>query len=167
MELRVTKGRILRFGAGRCRCALGHGGRTADKHEGDGATPVGWFTLRRVLYRADRVPRPLTGLPARALTPRDGWCDDAASRDYNRPVRLPVAAGHERLWRHDHLYDLIVVLGHNDAPVRPRRGSAIFLHIAAPDFAPTEGCVAIEAHLLARILRRCGPNSRIHIEGGV
>lgn len=132
------------------RAALGRGGVRVHKAEGDGATPAGLLPLRRVLYRADRLAIPRTALPREPLAEADGWCDDPADAAYNRPVRLPYPARHEELWRRDEVYDVIGVLGWNDAPVVRGAGSAIFLHVARPDFAPTEGCVALpRADLLA------------------
>ena len=133
----------LTLGSRRCRSAVGHGGIRMHKQEGDGATPAGLLPLRRVLYRADRVARPRSAVPAMPLAPHDGWCDDPSHADYNHPVRLPHDGRHEALWRADSLYDIIGVLGWNDAPVQRKAGSAIFLHVARPDLAPTEGCVAL------------------------
>ena len=96
-----------------------------------------------MLYRADRVVRLDCAVAAEPLAPDDGWCDDPTHPDYNRMIRLPHPARHEALWRDDAVYDLIGVLGWNDAPAIRNRGSAIFLHVARPDFAPTEGCVAL------------------------
>ena len=127
----------------RVRAAIGHGGVRADKQEGDGATPLGILPLRRVFYRADRIAIPTTQLPREPITQTDGWCDDPTDRAYNRHVGLPYTARHEEFWRVDHIYDLVVVLGWNDAPVIARRGSAIFLHLARPDYAPTDGCIAL------------------------
>ncbi|HLB79812.1 MAG TPA: hypothetical protein VJJ77_04860, partial [Dongiaceae bacterium] len=101
MDLIVSAGGAADWGGRSFRCALGRTGIRADKREGDGVTPAGCFGLRRVLYRADRLARPPTALPVAALTPQDGWCDDPADPMYNRPVRLPYAARHERLWRAD------------------------------------------------------------------
>ncbi|MFX6266199.1 hypothetical protein ABTF63_19150, partial [Acinetobacter baumannii] len=84
----------------------------------------------------------------------DGWCDDPAHGDYNRKVRLPFSASHEQLWRDDDLYDLVVVIGYNDQPVQQGAGSAIFLHVADPNFKPTEGCVAIELPSLLSVVER-------------
>lgn len=127
------------------RCALGAGGMrdATNKREGDGATPRGLYTLRRVLFRGDRTASPQTKLPFRELRQNDGWCDDPADPAYNRPVALPYPASHECLWRDDHVYDLIGVLSHNDDPPVPGLGSAIFIHLARPDYSPTRGCVAL------------------------
>jgi L,D-peptidoglycan transpeptidase YkuD (ErfK/YbiS/YcfS/YnhG family) len=142
---RVGPEGILRLGPHAWRCALGRGGIRTEKQEGDGATPAGLLPLRRLLYRADRGPAPrLPGrLPVEPIAPQDGWCDDPAHPDYNRPITLPHPARHEQLWREDGLYDILGVLGWNDAPVQRGRGSAIFLHLARPGLAPTEGCVAL------------------------
>ena len=144
---------------GRVRCALGRSGVVAAhaKREGDGATPAGVWPLRRIWVRADRLALPLLSgpslsLPVHAIDPLLGWCDDPSSEDYNRPVRLPHPASHERMWREDSVYDLVVELGFNDDPPILGRGSAIFLHLARPDFSPTEGCVAVELAVLLEIL---------------
>ena len=134
------------------RATLGRGLVRLDKQEGDGATPAGVLPLRRVLYRADRGPPPACAVPIEPLAPDDGWCDDPAHADYNRMVRLPHDARCEELWRTDGVYDLIGVLGWNDAPVVRDRGSAIFLHVARPDYAPTEGCVALAPADLRHVL---------------
>jgi L,D-peptidoglycan transpeptidase YkuD (ErfK/YbiS/YcfS/YnhG family) len=112
------------------------------------------MALRRVFYRPDRLAAPVTALPTRALGASDAWCDDPQSPDYNRLVRLPFTARHELLWREDEIYDVIVELGWNDDPVVPGNGSAIFLHVARPDFSPTEGCVALDRSALLTVLRR-------------
>jgi L,D-peptidoglycan transpeptidase YkuD (ErfK/YbiS/YcfS/YnhG family) len=133
------------------RVALGRGGVRIDKREGDGATPAGLLALRRVLFRADRIGKPPScALLREPISPDDGWCDDPLHPDYNRMVRLPHPARCEALWRPDPLYDVVGVLGWNDAPPVPGRGSAIFLHVATPDLSPTAGCIALAlADLLA------------------
>jgi L,D-peptidoglycan transpeptidase YkuD (ErfK/YbiS/YcfS/YnhG family) len=147
------------------RCARGPAGVVAAsaKREGDGAGPTGAWPLRRVLYRPDRRAAPATALPVAPLDPSDGWCDAPADPAYNRQVRLPYPASAERLWLDDGLYDLIVVLGHNDDPVVAGAGSAIFLHIARPDFSPTQGCVALAAADLEALLALAGPGAALVI----
>lgn len=142
-------------------CALGRSGITHLKREGDGATPVASMPLLAVLYRADRVARPQTGLPIRAIRPDDGWCDASPDANYNRPIRLPYAASHEAMWRSDGLYDIVVVLDWNLSRRSKGRGSAIFLHVARPAFLPTEGCVALRRRDLADILSGIGPGARL------
>jgi L,D-peptidoglycan transpeptidase YkuD (ErfK/YbiS/YcfS/YnhG family) len=151
----------------RVRCALGKGGLkpAADKREGDGASPIGVWPLRRVLWRPDKGPPPKTALPVQAIGPGDGWCDAPLDPAYNRPVALPYPASAERLWRGDDLYDLVVVLGHNDDPVVPGAGSAIFLHLARPDYSPTEGCVAVARADLEALLAEAGPGDGLEIRG--
>jgi L,D-peptidoglycan transpeptidase YkuD (ErfK/YbiS/YcfS/YnhG family) len=165
MDLIVAASGEARWGELRFRCALGRGGLKAEKREGDGATPIGAWPMRRLLYRADRLGRPATRLPFIELEPEDGWCDDPADPAYNRPVRRPYPGRHERLWREDDLYDLVVVLGHNDDPVVAGHGSAIFLHVARPDYERTEGCVALAAADLLRVLAEAAPGDRVVVEG--
>ncbi|HXA38322.1 MAG TPA: L,D-transpeptidase family protein [Phenylobacterium sp.] len=158
----------LDLGGRRARCALGKAGVTpaADKREGDLASPAGVWPIRQVLYRPDRGGPPRTALPATALSPDDGWCDDPADAAYNRAVKLPCAASHEAMWRDDHLYDLIVVLGHNDDPPEPGMGSAIFLHLAREGYAPTEGCVALARPDLEELLAAARPGDALEIRAG-
>jgi L,D-peptidoglycan transpeptidase YkuD (ErfK/YbiS/YcfS/YnhG family) len=147
------------------RCAVGRGGIvTADaKHEGDGCTPAGSWAMREMFYRADRETAPVTGLQMRALTPEDAWCDVEGDPAYNRLVRLPYPTRDEKLWREDHLYDLVVVLGYNDDPPRAGRGSAIFLHLARPDFSPSSGCVTLGRDDLLTVLREATGQTYVQI----
>ncbi len=164
-DILVTSDGILSYGGLRFRCALGKGGvrPEADKREGDGATPLGRYAIRQVLYRPDRLTAPYTRHPLQALTPQDGWCDDPADPAYNRFVMLPQSASHEKLWREDAVYDVIVVLGHNDDPPVPGLGSAIFLHVARPDYSGTEGCVALALPDLLALLEVLPPNAALRI----
>lgn len=148
----VSRG-TLRYKSFAFPCVLGRAGIRLDKTEGDGATPVGRFALKRVLYRGDRLMPPATRLPIAPLARDDGWCDAPEDPNYNKPVKLPYAASAETMWREDALYDLVVVLGHNDDPVVPGAGSAIFMHVAASDNAPTAGCVALAREDLLSVLR--------------
>jgi L,D-peptidoglycan transpeptidase YkuD (ErfK/YbiS/YcfS/YnhG family) len=162
-EILVSGDGWLSWSNERHRCALGRAGVVADKREGDGGTPAGRFRLRRVLYRADRMPRPVSGLPVAVIAPDDGWCDDPESPDYNRQVRLPIEASAEEMWRHDALYDLVVVIGHNDDPPVSGLGSAIFLHVAPPGDAPTAGCVGLPVDVLRRLVAGLDDDSEIEI----
>lgn len=143
---------FLDLGFTRVPCVLGRTGRRVLKREGDGATPFGRFGILSLLYRADRRSRPQANLPVASIEANDGWCDAPADRNYNRPVRHPYPESAERLWRDDHLYDVVGVLDYNISPRVRGRGSAIFLHICHPDGKPTAGCIAISAHDMKKLV---------------
>ena len=144
--------------------ALGSAGIRANKREGDGATPRGSFRLVRLWWRRDRATRPRTRLPVRRIGESDAWCENPGDRRYNRPIQLAANAAGDRLWRNDHLYDLLIELDHNARPRVAGRGSAVFLHLARPGFRPTAGCVALAPESFRRLLVRLGPGTRIVIE---
>ena len=164
IHLKVSAEGWLQCGNRVFRCTLGRGGVTTDKREGDGATPAGNYPLRQLLYRSDRLAPPTNALPTSPLRPRAGWCADPGHSAYNRPVTLPLDASSESMWRDDHLYDLVVVLGYNDDPVVSGLGSAIFLHVASPEYSPTEGCIALAKEDLLTVLADITPGSDIRIE---
>jgi L,D-peptidoglycan transpeptidase YkuD (ErfK/YbiS/YcfS/YnhG family) len=155
---------LLIAGSLQVRIALGRAGIRADKREGDGATPRGRFRPLRLWWRCDRGPQPQTLLPLRRISRTDGWCEDARDRRYNRPVRVPEASSADRLWRQDHLYDLIVEIDHNTRPRVAHRGSAVFIHVAWPGFAPTAGCVALRQRDLRHLIGRMDRKTRILIQ---
>jgi len=158
----------LQVGDRRYRCAVGKGGVAAPgtKVEGDGKTPAGTFPLRTPRFRPDRIAasRLPAAWKAQPLRPEDGWCDAPADLRYNLPVTRPYPASHEALWREDGLYDLLVPLGYNDDPILPGRGSAIFFHLASPDYGPTAGCVAVSLPDMLEILTALGPGARMEIQ---
>lgn len=151
----------LSSGALRFPCALGRCGRRARKREGDGATPLGCWVVRRIYYRPDRVSRPRARCPVMPLRPTDGWCDAVGDRNYNRWVKHPYPASAERLWREDGLYDVVIVLSFNVVPRIQGRGSAIFIHCARPGYPPTAGCIALACAQLLRLVERLPPRARI------
>jgi L,D-peptidoglycan transpeptidase YkuD (ErfK/YbiS/YcfS/YnhG family) len=132
---------ILSMGSLSFPCAIGRAGIGVKRREGDGLSPMGRFAITAWLRRKDqwRVFRP----DCIAIEPTDGWCDDPASQNYNRPVSLPSRAGAENLWREDNIYDVVGILDFNFRPRILWRGSAIFVHLAHPDLRPTAGCIAI------------------------
>ena len=166
MDLVVSyspQGPVLDWGAGPRRCAIGPAGIAPKLREGDGITPLGVFDLREVFYRPDRVPMLFTSLPLWRIEADDGWCDAPQDENYNRLVKLPYAASAENLWRDDHVYDIVVVIGFNDDPVYAGKGSAIFLHLAKPDYPPTAGCVALAEADLRAALEQFQPGDKIRI----
>lgn len=162
----VVTGNTLTFNGKTYRCAIGKGGFSADKKEGDGCTPIGTFALRECWYRPDKLIPPNTALPLKAIHEDDGWCDDPKSAEYNRHIKIPSPPGrgkgegrkreeeysYEHLFRADSVYDFIIPLGYNDAPPVAGKGSAIFLHIARENYEGTEGCVALAKADLLEIL---------------
>ncbi|WP_417495040.1 L,D-transpeptidase family protein [Maricaulis sp.] len=166
MDWMVSGSGSMELAGKRVRAALGRAGICPQnsKQEGDGATPTGRYALRRILYRADRMTPPESALPSRPIRTDDGWCDDPLDAAYNRPVRLPYAASHETLFREDGLYDLILVLGHNDDPPVAGAGSAIFLHCKRGDYEPTEGCVALDPADVKWLLSKAKPGDDLVIE---
>jgi L,D-peptidoglycan transpeptidase YkuD (ErfK/YbiS/YcfS/YnhG family) len=167
MNLIVTSdsdGVWLDWGAGKRRAAIGPGGIAIKGGEGDGITPRGAFTVREIFYRADRIAKPVTRLRLRAIQPDDGWCDAPDDPNYNRLVKLPYPASAETMWRDDHLYDLVAVLGYNDDPVVAGNGSAIFLHLAKPGYAHTHGCVALRYEDALVAIEQLQPGDQVVVE---
>jgi L,D-peptidoglycan transpeptidase YkuD (ErfK/YbiS/YcfS/YnhG family) len=148
-------------------CSIGRSGIKKNKQEGDGATPYGKYPIRKIYYRADRIAKNQlkTTLPVITIHPDDGWCDDINSIKYNQPVKLPFKGSYEALWRLDHVYDIVVVIGYNDQPIKKAQGSAIFLHVATDDYKPTAGCIAVSLPNLLKILSYLNANSVIEITG--
>jgi L,D-peptidoglycan transpeptidase YkuD (ErfK/YbiS/YcfS/YnhG family) len=156
-------GGYLHWQARKTRAAVGAAGVRLTKKEGDGATPAGTFPLPFGMYRPDRIKLPLTNLPMTPLREVHAWVDDGNDPKYNQLVELPYPAHTENMWRADGIYDLLVVVGYNMNPTQPGAGSAIFLHIARPNFAPTEGCLAIERNVLLNLVTLLGPESTLTI----
>lgn len=170
-DIQVLSENTLSFDGKTYQCAIGGKG-FADAHtrkEGSNTTPRGRFALRECWYRPDKLSAPHTVLMLRHIQQDDGWCDDSSHPQYNRHVKLPFAASHEKLWREDAMYDIIVPLGFNDSPVVPGLGSAIFMHVAKPEslkgagYSTTEGCVALALPDLLELLEALGPHTQIVI----
>lgn len=142
----------LRFGTVEMACTLGRNGvcAVAAKREGDGCTPLGAWPVRGVLLRPGKAKPTAIRLPWRWVREGDGWSDDPADPAYNRPVHLPRPFSAEMLLRADDAYDVIVVLGHNDAPPVSGHGSAIFLHLS--EGRPTAGCIAVDRADMLKLL---------------
>ena len=145
------------------KCSIGLSGVSDSKKENDGTTPAGKYKIRSVLYRADKVTRPVTLLDAEPIKTNDVWCDNPQKREYNRKVKYSNDFTTEKLWREDNLYDLIVVIGYNDDPVIAGKGSAIFMHVAKPDYETTRGCIALKLADLYQILKTLKPLDTIFI----
>lgn len=164
MDIEVFSDGILRFQGKEYKCALGRGGVGIKRGEGDNVTPVGTYNLEQAFYRPDKLDRPASGLDFRATKENQGWCvDPNDSENYNKPVTLPHPDNHERMWRNDDIYDIVVVFGYNTRPVQLGLGSAYFIHVARANYSPTEGCVALSKPDLLEILKQIKPATKIVI----
>jgi len=150
----------------RIPCAIGRGGITTDKREGDAPTPPGPLRLMRAGYRADRMARPQTrgAFHLRAIGPADLWSDDPADPAYNHTVRAPHPFSHERLRRADPLYDVFIITDWNWPNATPGKGSAIFVHNWRKPRYPTEGCIAFAPADLRWIIAHWQPGARIIVK---
>ncbi len=157
------RGGYLHWPSGETRAAIGAGGIRPSKKEGDRATPAGTFSLPFGMYRQDRIKLPSTDLPMTPLRQTHAWVDDPNDPKYNQLVELPYPAHTEELWRTDEIYDLLVVVGYNMNPTRPGAGSAIFIHIARPNFSPTDGCIAVSRSILLKLIPMLGSDSTLTI----
>lgn len=158
---------VLSFGGREFPCALGKNGVIAadEKREGDNKTPIGIWPIRQIFYRKDKIQKPSSPFLTRECEENFGWCDSPNDENYNKFVHHPYPASAEKLWRDDDLYDICVVLGHNDSPVIANMGSAIFMHIARENYGHTEGCVALSRDDLAYLLENCDQDTKIEIIG--
>ncbi len=144
-------------------CVFGKNGFSPDKVEGDEKTPIGVFSIDTIFFRADRLDPFKTNLEITPIYENFAWCDDPISPFYNQFITLPFAEGHERLWRDDELYDIVVVLSYNTEPVVKGKGSAIFMHVAKEDMKYTKGCVALEKKDLIALLGLIREDTKIEI----
>jgi L,D-peptidoglycan transpeptidase YkuD (ErfK/YbiS/YcfS/YnhG family) len=145
------------------RCSLGINGIKNKKKEGDGITPKGIFKLKKIYYRNDKVKNIVTKVKKIKITKDMGWCDDPKSKFYNKLIRLPSKFGHEKLYRKDYIYNLIIVLDYNMNPVTKNKGSAIFIHLAKKNYKPTQGCMGLKQNDLIKLIKMIKKNQKIKI----
>ena len=159
----IKKSGYLEYKNLKFRCALGKAGIKKKKKEGDNITPKGTFKIIRVYYRRDKIKNITASIKKRKIKKNIGWCDDPVSNSYNKEIKLPSKFGHEKLYRKDNLYDLILVLNYNINPVIKNKGSAIFIHIAKKNYKPTAGCIALKQRDLLELLKNIKKNTKIKI----
>jgi L,D-peptidoglycan transpeptidase YkuD (ErfK/YbiS/YcfS/YnhG family) len=159
----VKKSGYLKYKNLKFRCALGKAGIKKKTMEGDNVTPEGIFKIIKIYYRPDKIRKIKASIKKIKIIKNMGWCDDPKSRFYNRQIKLPTKYSHEKLYRNDNLYDLIVVLNYNMNPIIKNKGSAIFLHIAKKSYLKTKGCIALKKEHLIKIILRIKKNTKIKI----
>ncbi len=159
----VKKSGYLKYKNLKFRCALGKGGVKKKTMEGDNITPKGIFKIIKIYYRPDKIKKIKTLIKKIKIKKNMGWCDDPSSRFYNKLINLPTKYTHEKLYRNDSLYDLIVVLSYNTNPIIKNKGSAIFIHIAKNSYKKTKGCIALKKEHLIEIISKIKKNTKIKI----
>jgi L,D-peptidoglycan transpeptidase YkuD (ErfK/YbiS/YcfS/YnhG family) len=145
------------------KCALGKSGIKKYKKEGDGSTPAGIYKFSKVYYRKDRIKKIQCSLKKIIIKKNMIWCDDIKSSYYNQQIYLPSSFSHEKLYRKENIYDIIIVINYNMNPIIKNKGSAIFLHVAKKNYNKTEGCIAVKKNELLKILNNLKRNTKIKI----
>ena len=159
----INKFGLLKYKNLKFRCALGKAGIGEKKSEGDKITPRGTYKIVRIYYRSDRIKKIASKFKLVKIKSNMGWCDDPTSKFYNQEVKLPSKFSHEKFYRKDEIYDLIVVLDYNIEPTIKNKGSAIFIHITKNKYTKTLGCVALRKTHLIKILAQIDKNVKIKI----
>jgi L,D-peptidoglycan transpeptidase YkuD (ErfK/YbiS/YcfS/YnhG family) len=159
----INKSGYLKYKKLKFKCALGKAGIGKKKREGDNVTPTGTFKVVKIYYRSDRVKKISSKLGLIEITKNVGWCDDPNSKNYNKLINLPSKYSHERLFKKDNIYDIIVILNYNMKPIIKNKGSAIFIHVAKKNYQPTQGCIALKKNDLLKLLSKISKNIKIKI----
>ena len=156
--------KYLTFKNYKAKCAIGKKGIGSKKKEGDLITPRGKYKVKYILYRKDRIKKIQSEMRIIKIEKNMGWCDDPRSRNYNKLIKLPSNYKHEKLFKKENIYDIILVLNYNMRPIKKNKGSAIFIHVSKKNFKKTEGCVAIQKRDLLKIVKEIKKNTKVMIE---
>ena len=162
MHIKINKN-YLSYGKYKVKCALGKRGIGTKKKEGDKITPKGRYNIKFLLYRKDRIKKIKTKLKKIIIKKNLGWCDDPSSKNYNKLIYLPTENSHEKLYKSDNSYDIVLVLNYNMSPVKNGKGSAIFIHVAKRNYKKTLGCIAINKIALLKIISEIKKNTIVEI----
>ena len=159
----INKSGDLKYTDIKFKCALGKSGIEKKRIEGDNITPKGTFKIIKIYYRKDRIKKINSTFKLVEIKKNMGWCDDPKSERYNQLIKLPSKYGHEKFFRNDRIYDLILVLDYNMNPVIKNKGSAIFIHIAKNNYTKTKGCIALKKKDLIEIISKIKKDTKIRI----
>jgi L,D-peptidoglycan transpeptidase YkuD (ErfK/YbiS/YcfS/YnhG family) len=163
MHIEINKNYLI-YNKYKVKCAVGKRGIGYKKREEDLITPIGQYKIKFILYRKDRIKRIRTKLKKIIIKKNMGWCDDAKSQKYNKLIHLPSTYNHEKLYKKENIYDIILVLNYNMNPIKKYKGSAIFIHVAKKKFENTKGCIAIKKTQLLKIIKELKINTKVKIE---
>ena len=161
MHILINKN-YLTYNKLKVKCAIGKKGIGFKKKEGDLITPKGQFKIKYILYRKDRV-KISSKLQKKVIRKNMVWCDDPKSSHYNKLVKLPFDYNHEKLYKNENIYDIILVLNYNMNPIKKNKGSAIFIHVSKNNFKKTKGCVAIKKISLIKLIKKINPYTKVKI----
>jgi L,D-peptidoglycan transpeptidase YkuD (ErfK/YbiS/YcfS/YnhG family) len=159
----INKSGYLKYKNLKFRCALGKAGIGKKIKEGDNITPKGTYKIIKIYYRKDRIKELVSQIKLIKIKKNIGWCDDPKSKKYNQLIYLPTKYSHEKLYRRDNIYDLILVLNYNIKPIIKNKGSAIFIHIARKNYKKTAGCIALEKNNLIKLVLKIQKHTKIKI----
>ena len=159
----INKSGYLKYKNLRFRCALGKGGVKKKIKEGDNITPRGNYKIIDIYFRKDRIKNISSKFKLIKITKTMGWCDDPSSKNYNQSIKLPTKYGHEKLYRKDNIYDIIVIINYNMSPIVKNKGSAIFIHVANKFYKKTKGCIALKKNNLIKLIENISVNTKIKI----
>ena len=162
MQIIIIEKDTLLYDEFKFKCSIGKNGKTSKKIEGDNKTPKGLYTLGPLYYRKDRLPKLSTKLKKIKIMKNFGWCDDVKSKFYNKPIKTNINVRHEKLYRNDKKYDLLIPIEYNSKKTKKNKGSAIFLHLTS-NYKKTQGCVAIKEKDMLILLKLINKKTKIKI----
>jgi L,D-peptidoglycan transpeptidase YkuD (ErfK/YbiS/YcfS/YnhG family) len=162
MKIIIIEKDTLLYDEFKFKCSIGKNGKTTKKIEGDNKTPKGLFALGPLYYRKDRLPKLSTKLKKIEIMKNFGWCDDVKSKFYNKPIKTNINVRHEKLYRNDKKYDLLIPIEYNSKKPKKNKGSAIFLHLTS-NYKKTQGCVAIKEKDMLILLNLINKKTKIKI----
>ena len=162
MKIIIIEKDTLLYDEFKFKCSIGKNGKTTKKIEGDNKTPKGLYTLGPLYYRKDRLPKLSTKLKKIEIMKNFGWCDDVKSKFYNKPIKINNNVRHEKLYRNDKKYDLLIPIEYNSKRPKKNKGSAIFLHLTS-NYKKTQGCVAIKEKDMLILLNLINKKTKIKI----
>ena len=160
MLIKLKNKDTLIFDEFKFKCSIGKNGLKKNKIEGDKSTPKGIFSLGKLYYRSDRVPKPETNLTTKKITKNLGWCDISNNKYYNQEVSSLKNVNKEKFFRKDSKYDYLIIINYNKNKIK-NKGSAIFIHLTR-DYKATNGCIAVNENdflILAKLI-----NKKTHIK---
>ena len=162
MLIRLKNKDTLKIDEFSFKCCIGKKGLKTKKVEGDLATPKGTYLLKKLYYRSDKFKKIETLIPKIRIKKNMGWCNDPKNRFYNSLIKIRKKVKHEKMYRKDRKYDLVIVIDYNLKKPIPFKGSAIFIHLTQ-NYKPTAGCIALSKNDMLVLLKIINKKTKINI----